>query len=231
MADRPPPDFSLADALTPFSPEEVDRLKRYVERAKQLKESRFFQQEAKFNINVSPEGMTFDLPRGEDEELVTTMVARLRNLHSEGRPGTASFVRTVRMLRGHTEGRKNPSADWFRKVLDDREARVEQVMSTSVIGLVREHVDAEGNVVSTEEVAPDEPFWDWIYGVYLHDDEGRLARVQSWAPQPVHQFNFLQMANDLARLYYAFSGIVLEVLEEPALVPDASPAASGRAAS
>jgi hypothetical protein len=57
-----------------------------------------------------------------------------------------------------------------------------------------------------------------MYGVYLHDDADRLARVQSWTPEPIHRFIFLQMAHDLARIYYAFTGIVNEVLAEPALV-------------
>jgi hypothetical protein len=154
------------------------------------------------------------------------MVARLRNLHEEGRSGTASFPRTVRMLRAHARG-SSPSAQWFRHVLDNRETAVREATSTSLIGLVREHLDDEGNLVRTEEVPASEPFLDWMYGVYLHDDEERLARVQSWAPQPIHRFGFLQMADALARIYYGFTGIVNEVLVEPGLVPqqEHSPAA------
>jgi hypothetical protein len=82
--NQPPPGFSLTDALSPFSAEEVARLERYVKRATELKDSRFFQQSATFTMNFTDEGMSFDLPRGEDEEHVTTMVTRLRNLHEEG---------------------------------------------------------------------------------------------------------------------------------------------------
>jgi hypothetical protein len=219
--DQPPANFSLRDALTAFSADEVVRLERYNRRATELKDSRFFQTPAKFTMNVvAGRDATFDLARGEDEEQVTTMVTRLRNLHEEGRPGTASFPRTVSLLRGHTKG-KSPSARWFRVVLDDRQANVPHVTSRALIGLAREYVDKDGNVIRSEDVPPDEPFLDWMYGYYLHDDEERLARIQSWAPQPIHRFNFLQMASELARIYYGFTGIVKEVLAEPSLLPAA----------
>jgi hypothetical protein len=162
--------------------------------------------------------MTFELPHGEDDELVTAMVTRLRKLHVEGKSNAASFQRTVQMLRGHTEGRANASAEWFREVLDAREADVERILKTSMIGLSRQTVDAAGNVVSNEAIQPDETFWDWVYGVYLHDDEDKLERVEEWKLLPVHQFIFLQIATNLARAYFAFTGIVREVLDEPALV-------------
>jgi len=57
-----------------------------------------------------------------------------------------------------------------------------------------------------------------LYGVYLHDDEDKLERVEEWKLLPVHQFIFLQIATNLARAYFAFTGIVREVLDEPALV-------------
>jgi hypothetical protein len=219
VAESPPPDFSLVQALAPFSSEEVRRLRRYIELANELRESRFFDQRVqKFEINVSPEGMTFDLPYGKDDELVTTMVARLRKLHTPGKPGTASFEQTSNLLRAHTDGRDNASADWFRRVLDHYHARVELAMRESLIGLVREQVDAEGKTVS-ETVPPHEMFWDWVYGVYLHDDEDRLARIEAWRLTGAHKFNFLKMASDLAKIYFSFFGIVRDVLNEPSLAP------------
>jgi hypothetical protein len=220
---QPPPDFALAEALSPFTDEEAARLRRYVELAEQLKGSGFFQQgKAKFEIKSTPEGMSSELSHREDEEAVTVMVARLRKIHTEGRSGTASFPRTLKTLRRHTEERANASADWFREVLDSREEDVKLVLSTSLIGLVVEHRDDEGNLVKSVPLEPDQPFWDWVYGVYLHDDEEKLARVKYWTPMGAHRFNFLQMAWDLTRVYYGFTGIVREVLEEPALVSTAT---------
>jgi hypothetical protein len=51
--------------------------------------------------------MSFDLPHGQDDELITTMVAHLRKLHTEGHAGTASFQRTVRLLRAHASAIDN----------------------------------------------------------------------------------------------------------------------------
>jgi uncharacterized protein YkuJ len=220
MPDEPPADFSLTDALAPFTQEEFARLRRYVELAEELKRSRYFQQKEsqKLEINFSGERASFDFRYPEDEELVTVMVARLRKLHTRGRPGTASFKRTVLLLRQHTEGRAGTSTDWFRKVLEWHEAYVEQISTSALVGLARESVDDEGNVV--EEVArPAETFWDWVYAVYLHADEDRLARIESWRPfGGLQKFIFLQMATDLSRAYYGFFGIVREVLEEPGLM-------------
>jgi hypothetical protein len=123
------------------------------------------------------------------------------------------------MLREHNEGRTNPSGDWFRQVLDSRKKRSEEILNTSLIGLVTEQRDEQGNVTSTHLDA-DQPFWDWVYGVYLHDDEEKLARVKQWSPIGAHRFMFLQMAWDLTSVYYGFTGIVREVLGEPVLVPD-----------
>jgi hypothetical protein len=222
MPKSPPPDLDLREALEPFTAEEVRQLRRYVQLATNLRESRFFEQyHQKLEIRVSPEeGVTFDLPHGQDDEAITTMVARLRTLHTKGRAGTASFPRTARLLRAHTIGRDNASADWIRKVLDHYQAQVELATSSALIGLVKEHQDAEGNIVN-EPVSPDEPFWDWIYGVYLHDDPDRFARVEAWSYIGAHKFNFLKMASDLAKVYFSFFGIVRDVLEEPDLVPSA----------
>ena len=96
---------------------------------------------------------------------------------------------------------------------------MELASNSALIGLVREDVDDEGNTVSETLVAPDEPFWDWMYGVYLHADPEKYARVQQWQYIGAHKFNFLKMASDLARVYFAFSGIVRDVLDEPDLLP------------
>ena len=68
-------------------------------------------------------------------------------------------------------------------------------------------------------MTPDENFWDWIYGEHLHDDPTWRVRLEAWAPVGAHKFNFLKMASDFAKIYYAFSGIVREVLAEPDLCP------------
>jgi hypothetical protein len=89
-ADSPLRDFDLRQALDPFSTEETQRLRRYVELADELGACRFFQQR-KQTLEISfsaEEGMTVDLPV---DELITTMAARLRTLHRDcaGRPRRA----------------------------------------------------------------------------------------------------------------------------------------------
>jgi hypothetical protein len=46
-AASPPPDFGLKQALTPFSTDEARQLRRYVQLATELKESAFFQPQAR----------------------------------------------------------------------------------------------------------------------------------------------------------------------------------------
>jgi hypothetical protein len=213
----PPPEFELKQALTPFSTDEARKLRRYVHLATQLKESGFFQQRCQsLEINFSEEGMSFDLPHGEDEELITVMVARLRKLHTEGPSGTASFIRIVRLMRAHTSAIDNVSADWFRTVLDHFQSEAERASRSALIGLTIEPVNGKGKAPTP--ISPEEMFWDWVYGVYLHDDPERLARVEAWKGIGAHKFNFLKIASDLGKVYFGFTGIVQEVLDEPELV-------------
>jgi hypothetical protein len=218
VSDSPPTDFELHEAFEPFSKDEAGRLRHYIELCEKLRGSRFFDQYVqRFEIKASSDSISFELPY-DDDEAVTTMVARLRKLHLEERPGAASFPRTVRLLRQHTQGRNNPSVDWIRKLLDHYEQQVDLATQAVVIGLSREVTDAQGNTIS-EPVTPDENLWDWVYGELLHDDADRRARLKAWAPIEAHRFNFLKIASDLAKVYYSFSGIVREVLEESVLMP------------
>jgi hypothetical protein len=213
----PPPEFELKQALTPFSPEEARQLRRYVQLATELKESAFFQQRRQsLEIKVSEEGTSFDLPHGEDEELITVMVARLRKLHTEGPSGTASFIRIVRLLRAHMFEVDNVSADWFRIVLDHYQSGADRASRTALIGLTIEPIDGQGK--APIPISPEEMFWDWVYGVYLHDDPERLARVEAWKGIGAHKFNFLKIASDLTRVYFGFTGFVQGVLDAPELV-------------
>jgi hypothetical protein len=65
MALSPPPDFALQQALEPFSTEEADRLRRYVELAEDLKACRFFQQR-KQTLEITFSSSTFLLERDAD---------------------------------------------------------------------------------------------------------------------------------------------------------------------
>jgi hypothetical protein len=219
--DEPPADYGTAEALTPFTDVEANRLRRYVHLADELGQSRFFAQEQKLQIKMPAKRATYDLPHGEDDELVTAMVTRLRKLHVKGRPAAASFPRIAQLIRAHAEPRANLHSQWLLEVLDSYEQEVARVSTSSLIALVVQRVDADGKKVA-ETVSAKQTFYDWLYGVYLHDDEKKLARVERWRPLPVHRFNFLGMATDLARCYCAFSGIVRGVLAEPALVPSSS---------
>jgi hypothetical protein len=216
MSESPPTDFELQKAFEPFSADESSRLRRYVELCEELRRSRFFDQYVqRLEIKASSDTISFDLPY-QDDEAVTTMAARLRKLHLEERAGAASFPRTVRLLRQHAKRRRNPNGDWIRKLLEHFEKQVELATQTVLIGLARETTDAQGNVI-TEAVTPDENFWDWVYGELLHDDVARRERLRAWAPIEAHRLNFLQIASSLGKIYYGSSGIVREVLEEPAL--------------
>jgi hypothetical protein len=205
----PPRGYAIGKALTPFSETESRRLRRYVEHVKRLRHSSFFEQEGLgLEIKLTSASMSAEvLPRNaHGDELVTTMVARLRNVHAVGRPGAASFPQIVGMLRSHAERKGNQHSRWLLKVLDREEATIRTILDVALIGLVHQRVDAEGNVISSESITPEQAFKDWLYGVYLHDDEERLMRVEQWKAIPVHRYTFLQTATQLSRAYYAFSG-------------------------
>jgi len=111
---------------------------------------------------------------------------------------TAKADGTARLVRAHVQSRQNSSATGlglFSITIRPGGAGVE----LGLIGLVREEVDEKRNTVSETTVSPGEPFWDWMYGVYLHAAPERYERVQQWRYIGAHKFNFLKMASDLAR--------------------------------
>jgi hypothetical protein len=67
MTDEPPADFSRTHALFPFTSREVERLRRYVKLAEELKEFRYFQQKEPRKLRSSSQAgarpLTFDIPR------------------------------------------------------------------------------------------------------------------------------------------------------------------------
>ena len=60
---------------------------------------------------------------------------------------------------------------------------------------------------------------DWLNGVYFHDDEDKLRRVEALRPFGFHHHLALCAGRDLSSIYLGFSThIVKPVTEEPALV-------------
>jgi hypothetical protein len=217
----PPAGYNIAEALTPFSVIEVHRLRRYVRHAEELRVSRYFEDAKKDTVVMfAPGRVDFDVPENAaDEEKLAAMLIRLRKLHAPGRASEASFPRIVKMLRSHAQAKGNWHSEWFLQVIEHEEEGIRLILSTSFLKLVGELKDVEGNVLSRELVTPEQAFTDWLYGKYLHDDEDKLERVEYWLPVPIHRFTFLQTAAKLARAYYAFTGIVREVLDEATLAP------------
>lgn len=52
---------------------------------------------------------------------------------------------------------------------------------------------------------PGQALDDWLNGVYFHDDEDRLERVEALRPFGYHHFLALGAGRDLSRVYLAFS--------------------------
>ena len=73
--------------------------------------------------------------------------------------------------------------------------------------------------INSGQVRPGHALEDWLNGVYFHDDEDKLRRVEALRPFGFHHHLALCAGRDLSSIYLGFSThIVKPVTEEPALV-------------
>ena len=73
--------------------------------------------------------------------------------------------------------------------------------------------------VDEAQIKPGQALNDWLNGVYFHDDEDKLERVDALRPFGFHHHLALCAGRDLTSVYLGFSThIVKPVTEEPALV-------------
>jgi hypothetical protein len=232
-----PEDINFPNALTSFSGEEQARLVRYAVRAQRLSDCSFFnsgQGRTAVNSRVD-KPTTVEMPHADDadDEVIDAMFQRLRILYAPGRLSSASFTRTVQLLRIHARAKGTEDSRVLLKLLDELVETEKQVVEAGGgIGRVVETRGSDGSLVSCTTPAR-EVFEDWLYGEHLRDDESQLVRIETFRDVRVHHLEALAVASCLASFYVSVARWLLphilnaSELFQPPL--ENAPAASARA--
>lgn len=202
-------------ALTPFELSDIARLRRYAQKAHELRDSQFMREPQEFRPSTDEYGfVTYEISNAS-REVVSAIMAPLRLLYSQR--DNVSFARTRAMIGQHAPAQGTAAAECLRERLRDFKKGLQEVMAVDP-DMGQYQVDEAGEITTIHEPTTHEIFEDWLYGEYLHDDEDRLARIESWRSIGIHEFLFLRTARDLVTVFADFaSEIVSPILGEPAL--------------
>lgn len=214
-----PERFDIVPAVTPFSPDEWSRMERYVQRADRLYHTPFIQKgNTSFRIEWDGSELSTQLDGADDAELVQAlMLFRPLWLKEEN----AGFSRVQAMVKRHAHAKSSEQGRKLIEVVKTYTAGIDRILSDrELLALREERVDPAGNVVSAEEVTPRRVFEDFLYGIYFHEDEERIARIGDGFHTEAQRFIFVSTVKHLARVYTGFAGTPRAILRHPQLRAD-----------
>jgi len=198
--------LDLESALDKFGQVELQRLRRYVEKADELRGSQFLSEQQAFQPQTDHAGhVTYEITNAT-REVVSAIIPPLRMLYSQN--DNVSFVRVRALIGRHAAARKTAEGDRLLEILTLYKLRANQILTFDPdMGMYE--VGEMGEVTPTHKPTTREIFEDWLYGEFLHDDEERLARIEGWRSIGIHEFLFLSTARQLAVLYAQFGNRVV----------------------
>jgi hypothetical protein len=198
--------LDLVAALRPFGRAESVRLRRYVSYADDLAQCSFLSEKLSFSLRMT-RGEPYKVEGREGDEAIDAWLRRFRVLHLVGRDGSATFASMSSLVGSHL--RNTDEGERLREAL----RRCRRALRTAHDGTgLQLHID-------TGQVRPGHALEDWLNGVYFHDDEDKLGRVETLRSFGFHHHLALCAGRDLSRIYLGFSThVVKPVTEEPALV-------------
>jgi hypothetical protein len=210
--------LNVAEAFTPFAPEELRRLERYAARTRKLFDCPFMRStNLSFSISGDTEkGTVTTTLSGVDERELSEAAMLFRPLHLQEEK--AGFLQVQAMVKRHA----------YEKGTDEGKRAIENVKSYTaalntilknqdLMRLREQKVDDAGVVVSDEDVTPARIFDDFLNGHYFHEDENRISRIGDWIPSEFQRFIFVGTFHNLAGVYTRFAGTPVAILQEPAL--------------
>ncbi len=216
MATRP---INPVDAFTPFSSDELRRLERYATRTHELFDCPFIQQE-QVSLTLSGGsglGLTTSFAGVQDQELRGALML-LRPLHLQTEK--AGFAQVQAMMKRHARGKGTPEGKQAVAAVKSYTKALNSIRrDPELVQLREQRVDAAGTVLHERDVPPERIFDDFLYGLYFHEDEERIARIGDWLPSEIQRFIFIGTVRRVARVYTAFAGTPRAILREPSLHP------------
>lgn len=211
--------FDIVAAVTPFSAEEWARLKRYVDRTRRLYETPFIQKgNTSLKLAWAGQELRTELDGGDDKELAQAlMLFRPLWLPQEN----AGFSRVQAMVKRHAHAKATPEGRELISIVKTYTAAIERILSDrELLALDEELVDSTGKRVNTEEVTPRRVFEDFLYGLYFHEDENRIARIGEGLHSEMQRFIFVSTVKQLIRVFTGFAGTPRAILRHDDLRAD-----------
>jgi hypothetical protein len=218
---EPGPSIDYATHLTPFSADEVARLRRYIARVDELLESEYaagstgpIMLHADFTAPGIAENIRFD---GPDRKAAQHVVGIFRELYG-GRHDTTSGTRIASIIGQHAKARNTPHGDHlagaiarFRKSLE-RRTKTDPRMGILIAD------DTPG--AETTSMTPDEVIDLIVNGDLLHFEPAKAAAL---AEDPMHtQMMWMMLFStirDFADMWSRFADeVVRPILATPELV-------------
>jgi len=197
--------LDFVTALDPFDGAESARLRRYVSYADELAKCTFLGEKLSHSLRMA-RGKPHRVEGREDDEALGAWLLRFRRMHLEGGQTSATFTAMRRLVDRHV--RANAAGEVLRRHLRVyRQARKAARNGTGI----QLHLAAG-------QIKPGDALDDWLNGVYFHDDEDRLQRVDALRRFGMHRHIALVAGRDLSSVYLGFSTyIVRPVAAEPTL--------------
>jgi hypothetical protein len=205
----------LAAGLVPFSNEERGRLRLYVEKADEIRSSRFFERQHVIRPNLE-EGVPFTyVLENAEREVVSAVMPPLRLLYATTE--NVSFRGILSLIGRKAVERSSPESARIRTALRQFSRAATEVLKFDPdMGI--SSVDENGDLVTVSKPTMREILEDWLYGEYLHTDPLRRARLDQWRSIGVHEKLFLDAVRSLGDVYIQFADeIVTPILAESSL--------------
>jgi hypothetical protein len=217
MQDSEPQPPDPTEAYAAFSPLEIKRLQRYVDRVRAFERTDFARLETiSFTLSGGVGTETTATVSGLTDQVLKQALMELRPLWLQDE--AAGFQQSQALVKRHAYEK---GTDAGRKAIEhvkNHTRYLDSILNGPTPIQLREiRVAQHGQVVSEEEVAPRRIFEDFLNGIYFHEDEERIARIGAWLHSELQRYIFANMVHDISHVYRSFATIVEGILAESSL--------------
>jgi hypothetical protein len=197
------------EAFSPFSSDDLARLRRYLDICESLAERRFFTERINFSARISIDRPNYENLEHAGEDALRSAVLDFRQLWMDKEithfPTIRNRLRRRAVSKGTVESAIAISEldRLGKKYSDERNRsmmrRVHPENPTQAIAHIRAHQVVE----------------DWLYGGVIHFDPDSAARVKAWPPS-TYEWTLIKSIHGLVKVYLELTVLVDRILNREA---------------
>jgi hypothetical protein len=203
----------LFEAFVPFDHIETRRLRRFVKRVEQLRESSFFDTPG-HRIMATFTGGRISNVRAQSagDEAVRAVIGPFRELYSDSEPTSA--MATLKLLEGHARAADRNRNQELIGQLRALRTRIKERRQRDPRGVLLEEQPDGGSAA----VTPHESIVTWLYGEHLHYDLAKADRLEEHQAMTEMLLFILESAiRDFAHLWGRIVALTAAILDTPEL--------------